>query len=191
MKTRKRNVAVPHDPAGFTESVLTLLEKECAEDDSVSDKLASAVKALAASNLDFSRYGVEMFEIFFAGARMGIGTKLADDTKTKISWNVRYLLISVMMVLMLCWLRAGSRISAGWWHGGIFALVQILACKAEVDDIMPFVKAFHNLARRRPFLVQRLEEVLKKLLTSAEFFDDDGRQKIAIGAPLLSYKQGI
>jgi hypothetical protein len=37
--------------------------------------------------------------------------------------------------------------------------------------------------RRRPFLVQRLEEVLKKLLTSLEFFDDDGRKKIAIGAP--------
>lgn len=62
---------------------------------------------------------------------------------------------------------------------------QVLACKAEVDDIMPFVKAFHNLVRRRPFLVQRLEQVLTKLLTSAEFFDDDGRQKIAIGAALV------
>lgn len=47
---------------------------------------------------------------------------------------------------------------------------------------MPFVKAFGSLVRRRPFLVQRLEEVLKKLLTSLEFFDEDGRKKIAIGA---------
>jgi hypothetical protein len=53
-----------------------------------------------------------------------------------------------------------------------------------VDDIMPYIKAFNNLVRRRPFLVQRLEEVLKKLLTSLEFFDEDGRQKIAIGTPL-------
>lgn len=62
--------------------------------------------------------------------------------------------------------------------------MQILSCKAEVDDIMPYIKAFNSLVRRRPFLVQRLEEVLKKLLTSLEFFDEDGRQKIAIGAPL-------
>ena len=48
---------------------------------------------------------------------------------------------------------------------------------------MPFIKAFKEMVRRRPFLVQRLEEVLKKLLTSCEFFDDDGRKKIAISAP--------
>lgn len=59
--------------------------------------------------------------------------------------------------------------------------LQIFACRAEVDEILPFVKAFHGLVRRRPFLVQRLEEVLKKLLTSLEFFDNEGRKKIAIG----------
>lgn len=60
-------------------------------------------------------------------------------------------------------------------------ILQIFACVAEVDEIVPFVKAFHGLVRRRPFLVQRLEEVLKKLLTSLEFFDNEGRKKIAIG----------
>jgi hypothetical protein len=89
VKTRKRNVAVPHDPAGFAESVLTLLDTKCSEAEGTTEKLAAAVKALDGSNLDFSRYGVELFEIFFAGARMGIGTKLADDTKSKIDWNVR------------------------------------------------------------------------------------------------------
>lgn len=89
VKTRKRNVAVPHDPAGFAESVLTLLGIKCSEVEGTTEKLAAAVKALDGSNLDFSRYGVELFEIFFAGARMGIGTKLADDTKSKIDWNVR------------------------------------------------------------------------------------------------------
>jgi hypothetical protein len=58
---------------------------------------------------------------------------------------------------------------------------QVLACKPEVDEILPFVKAFHALVRRRPFLLQRLEEVLTKLLTSLEFFDEEGRKKIAIG----------
>ena len=89
VKTRKRNVAVPHDPAGFAESVLTLLQQKCSDIEGIPEKLTAAVKALDASDLDFSRYGVELFEIFFAGARMGIGTKLADDTKTQIDWNVR------------------------------------------------------------------------------------------------------
>jgi hypothetical protein len=94
VKTRKRNVAVPHDPAGFTDSVLKLLDEKCSGIEGTSDKLTAAVKALDGSNLDFSRYGVELFEIFFAGARMGIGTKLADDTKAKIDWNVRLLHLS-------------------------------------------------------------------------------------------------
>ena len=89
VKTRKRNVAVPHDPAGFAEGVLKIIDAKCSGIDDTSEKLNAAVKALDASNLDFSRYGVELFEIFFAGARMGIGTKLADDTKEKIDWNVR------------------------------------------------------------------------------------------------------
>lgn len=93
---------MPHDPAGFAESVLNLLQKECPEDASVPDKLDHAVKALAASNLDFSRYGVELFEIFFAGARMGIGTKLADDTKQKISWNVRPFSYPTMAYALEC-----------------------------------------------------------------------------------------
>jgi hypothetical protein len=89
VKTRKRNVAVPHDPSGFADSVLKLLDKNCSDVEDISGKLAAAVKALDASKLDFARYGVELFEIFFAGARMGVGTKLADDTKEKLDWNVR------------------------------------------------------------------------------------------------------
>ena len=87
VKTRKRNVAVPHDPAGFAEGVLTLLDKHCSDVEGITNKLTAAIKALDGSKLDFARYGVELFEIFFAGARMGIGTKLADDTK--LDWNVR------------------------------------------------------------------------------------------------------
>lgn len=89
VKTRKRNVAVPHDPAGFADSVLKIIETNCADKEGTTEKLKSAVKAIDASNLDFSRYGVELFEIFFAGNRMGVGAKLADDTKTKLEWNVR------------------------------------------------------------------------------------------------------
>lgn len=68
----------------------------------------------------------------------------------------------------------------------ISLFVQVFACQPKVEDILPYVRAFHALVRRRPFLVQRLEEVLTKLLTSLEFFDDEGRQKIAIGMILVS-----
>ena len=89
VKTRKRNVAVPHDPAGFADSVLTLFEANCTQVEGVEAKLAAAGKCLGTSDLDFSRYGDTLFEIYFAGARMGIGAKLAGDEKQKIDFNVR------------------------------------------------------------------------------------------------------
>ena len=41
--------------------------------------------------------------------------------------------------------------------------------------------------RRRPFLIRSLENTLVKLILSLEFYDDVGRQKIAIGK-LLYYE---
>ncbi len=35
--------------------------------------------------------------------------------------------------------------------------------------------------RRRPFLIRALENTLVKLILSLEFYDEAGRQKIAIG----------
>eukprot|EP01025_Chloroclados_australasicus_P008738 TRINITY_DN13199_c0_g2_i2.p1 TRINITY_DN13199_c0_g2~~TRINITY_DN13199_c0_g2_i2.p1 ORF type:complete len:506 (-),score=54.46 TRINITY_DN13199_c0_g2_i2:193-1710(-) len=149
VKTRKRNVAVPHDPAGFADKVLILFHEHCDGLDDIEKKLSAAGKALESADLDFSRYGDTLFEIYFAGARMGIGAKLADDGKEKkIEWNM-------------------------------------LACAPEKDAILPYVKAFHSLVRRRPFLVQRLEAVLTKLLTSLEFFENDGRKTIAITTALV------
>lgn len=91
VKTRKRNVAVPLDPAGFAEKVITVINTGCkeAEAETIDAKLAAAGKAVDAADLDFSRYGDTLFEIYFAGARMGIGAKLADDTKETIDFYVR------------------------------------------------------------------------------------------------------
>lgn len=38
--------------------------------------------------------------------------------------------------------------------------------------------------RKRPFLIRPLENTLIKLLKSLDFYDDEGRIKIAIGAPI-------
>lgn len=89
VKTRKRNVAVPLDPAKFASDVLTLFKDATKDKEDVADKLAAAGKSLDGTDLDFSRYGVTLFEIYFAGARMGVGAKLADDAKEQLDWNVR------------------------------------------------------------------------------------------------------
>lgn len=178
VKTRKRNVAVPHDPAGFAESLLTSFEEHCAQEDTLEGKLAASGKAVDTSNLDFSRYGDTLFEIYFAGARMGVGAKLADDTKRRIDWNVRSLArgcAPCCCVIPVTPMRMSQQPAPS----------QILNADSTVEAILPYIKAFAALVRRRPFLVQRLEAVLKKLLTSLEFFDDDGRKKIAIGGPVI------
>lgn len=59
--------------------------------------------------------------------------------------------------------------------------MQVLAAPANRDSIVPYIKLFQTLIRRRPFLIKALENTLIKLIMSLEFFDDEGRQKIAIG----------
>lgn len=48
-----------------------------------------------------------------------------------------------------------------------------------------------DCVRRRPFLVKKLENVLIKLLKSLEFFEQDGRKKLAIGEQGQRLLQGI
>jgi len=203
VKTRKRNVAVPLDPAGFADSVLTLFETHCSKAEGVEAKLAAAGKALESADLDFSRYGDTLFEIYFAGARMGIGAKLAGDEKQKIDFNVRSWEAGAVPGPLRrrakpWWslrapARSRKRASSCAWparsharrrsgRGGDGTRTQILACAPDSAEILPFIRAFAGLLRRRPFLVKRLETVVCKLLTSLEFFDEQGRKKIAIGA---------
>jgi hypothetical protein len=43
------------------------------------------------------------------------------------------------------------------------------------------VIGFPHVHRKRPFLVRPLENTLIKLLKSLDFYDESGREKIAIG----------
>lgn len=47
---------------------------------------------------------------------------------------------------------------------------------------MPYIEMFKTLIRRRPFLIRALENTLVKLILSLEFYSQDGRNKIAMGA---------
>lgn len=68
LKTRKRNIVVPHDPQSFANAVIDLLTDSYLEhSESVDKTLESASKILDSAELDFSRYGEVLFEVAFAG----------------------------------------------------------------------------------------------------------------------------
>mmetsp|Transcript_28976 Transcript_28976/g.81615 ORF Transcript_28976/g.81615 Transcript_28976/m.81615 type:complete len:421 (-) Transcript_28976:224-1486(-) len=77
IKTRKRNIAVPLDPASFANAVIAIFED--AEGETVAEILSAGCKVLETSTLDFSRYGTTLFEVLFAGGRMTAGGSLEES----------------------------------------------------------------------------------------------------------------
>lgn len=143
LKTRKRNIVVPHDPQSFADAVIVVLA-DAQETDDVEKTLEAANKVLDSVELDFNRYGDVLFEVAFAGARLASGGAVAAEGKT--------------------------------------LPFSILACPLDRAAILPYIKWFQAMIRRRPFLVKNLENTLIKLVMSLEFYDAEGRQKIAIAA---------
>uniref|UniRef100_A0A0C9RPA7 TSA: Wollemia nobilis Ref_Wollemi_Transcript_5862_1677 transcribed RNA sequence n=1 Tax=Wollemia nobilis TaxID=56998 RepID=A0A0C9RPA7_9CONI len=67
IKTRKRNIAAPLDPATFADAVVQIyLEHE--------GDLELVAKSIESSDLDFARYGDTFFEVLFTGGRTQPGT---------------------------------------------------------------------------------------------------------------------
>lgn len=73
IKTRKRNIAVPLDPASFADAVIQIFSDASEEGASLEQNLDAAVKVLETSDLDFSRYGDTLFEVIFTGGRLSTG----------------------------------------------------------------------------------------------------------------------
>ncbi|KAL4437046.1 hypothetical protein ABPG75_004185 [Micractinium tetrahymenae] len=156
IKTRKRNIVVPHDPQSFADALIDIIEdvREEGERDNVAKVLETANKTLDSAELDFSRYGDVLFEVAFAGARLTTGGNVATEGK-KLDFN-------------------------------------ILAGPADREAILPYIKWFQTMIRRRPFLVKNLENVLMKFVMGLEFYDEEGQRKIAIAlARCFSMKVGI
>lgn len=145
-KTRKRNIVVPVDPGSFADAVIQIVQ-DASEGNSLTEDLEAASKALDSAEIEYSRYGDTLFEVFFAGGRLATGAALAEG---------------------------GGRLATN-----------IMACTPDREAIMPYVKVFQGLTRRRPFLVRGLENTLVKLLLSLEFFEEIGRKKIAIALALV------
>jgi len=86
IKTRKRNIAVPLDPASFANAVIAIFED--AEGDNAAEILTAGCKVLETSTLDFSRYGETLFEVLFAGGRMAAGGSLDDSSNARLKVNL-------------------------------------------------------------------------------------------------------
>lgn len=153
LKTRKRNIVVPHDPQSFADAVVDVLA-DAKESDDINRTLEAANKVLDSAELDFNRYGGVLFEVAFSGARLASGGNVSADGKT-LPFN-------------------------------------ILASAPDAASILPYIKWFQAMIRRRPFLVKSLENTLIQLILSLEFYTEEERKKIAIAmARCFALKVGV
>ncbi|GAB4817985.1 hypothetical protein N2152v2_005031 [Parachlorella kessleri] len=137
----------------FADAVVDVID-DARENDEVEKTLLSANKVLDGAELDFSRYGDTLFEVFFVGGRLASGGTVSTEGKR--------------------------------------TQTNVLAAAATRDGIVPYIKLFQTMIRRRPFLIKALENTLIKLIMSMEFFDEEGRKKIAIAlARIFSLKLGV
>ena len=72
IKTRKRNIAAPLDPAAFADAVVQIYLDNAGD-------LELVAKSIESSELDFSRYGDTFFEVVFIGCRTQPGTTKPDE----------------------------------------------------------------------------------------------------------------
>ena len=165
IKTRKRNIAVALDPGSFADAVVTIFE-DARDGDSLEKNLASGVKVLEATQLDFSRYGDTLFEVFFAGGRLAAGGNVVEEGK-KLSTNVRPPpcithcahaqgagAVSCMCVahgsMGELSARAGCVCVPIIWtvcRDCATYLEQVLAAEATKEAVMPYLKMFQTLLR--------------------------------------------
>jgi hypothetical protein len=63
--------------------------QDAADGVSLEADLEAAGKALDGAELEYSRYGDVLFQVFFAGGRLGTGAQLAAEDKMRLATNVR------------------------------------------------------------------------------------------------------
>ncbi|XP_076897306.1 uncharacterized protein LOC143550534 [Bidens hawaiensis] len=72
IKTRKRNIAAPLDPAAFSDAVVQIYLDNDGD-------LEVVAKSIESSDVNFSRYGDTFFEVVFTGGRTQPGTTKPDE----------------------------------------------------------------------------------------------------------------
>ncbi|KAJ8752767.1 hypothetical protein K2173_008502 [Erythroxylum novogranatense] len=72
IKTRKRNITAPLDPAAFADAVIQIYLDNAGD-------LELIAKCIESADLNFSRYGDTFFEVVFTGGRTQPGTTKPDE----------------------------------------------------------------------------------------------------------------
>ncbi|RDX72132.1 Riboflavin biosynthesis protein PYRR, chloroplastic [Mucuna pruriens] len=155
IKTRKRNIAAPLDPAAFSDAVVQIYLDNAGD-------LELIARSIESSDLNFSRYGDTFFEASFL-----------NQQKTFIV----SLLISVPWVVF-----TGGRTQPGTTKPdeGDRHPYSIIECEPTREVILPSVIYIQKILRRRPFLIKNLENVMRRFLQSLELFEENERKKLAI-----------
>ncbi|KAI7841114.1 hypothetical protein COHA_005339 [Chlorella ohadii] len=186
IRTRKRNIVVPHDPQSFADALIIIID-DAREGLEEGDR-ANVAKVLDAAN----KASITCVIRFHSASYCFMQTIVAAET------------LDVADVAELDFSRYGDTlfevafVGARLTTGGSVATegkkldINVLACPADAEAILPWIKWFQSMIRRRPFLVKALENVLQKFVMGLEFYDDEGRHKIAIAlARCFSLKVGI
>ncbi len=78
VRTRKRNIVIPVDPGSFADALIQIVTDSFEPGKTLSEDLEAATKALDVAEIEYSRYGDTLFEVFFAGGRLATGASLAE-----------------------------------------------------------------------------------------------------------------
>ncbi|KAH9610614.1 hypothetical protein KSS87_009859 [Heliosperma pusillum] len=156
IKTRKRNIAAPLDPAAFSDAVVQIYLDNAGD-------LELIAKSIESSELDFSRYGDTFFEasIIYLCSNFNTVSKIVE-------------LSSVVFI--------GGRTQPGTAKSdeGERHTYSVIDCEPKRESILPSVFYIQKILRRRPFLIKNLENVMRRFLQSLELFEENERKKLAI-----------
>ncbi|RYR16638.1 hypothetical protein Ahy_B04g073670 isoform A [Arachis hypogaea] len=179
IKTRKRNIAAPLDPAAFADAVVQIYLDNAGD-------LELVAKNIESSDLNFSRYGDTFFE--------------ASQTQLKNFVEIFFLIICLHpMGFRSALVIAVNEDPSGWvfemqvvFTGGRTQPgttkpdegerhpYSIIECEPKREVILPSVIYIQKILRRKPFLIKNLENVMQKFLQSLELFEENERKKLAI-----------
>ena len=81
IKTRKRNIAAPLDPASFSDAIVQIYLDNAGD-------LELVAKSIESSDLNFSRYGDTFFEVVFIGGRTQPGTIKPEEEGERHPYSV-------------------------------------------------------------------------------------------------------
>ncbi|GFZ11373.1 ARM repeat superfamily protein [Actinidia rufa] len=165
IKTRKRNIAAPLDPATFADAVVQIYLDNAGD-------LELVAKTIESADLNFSRYGDTFFE-----AKNHLHAELLAFHL--LAQRITHVLRCALLPQVVF---TGGRTQPGTTKPdeGDQHPYSIIDCEPKREAILPSVIYIQKILRRKPFLIKNLENVMRRFLQSLELFEENERKKLAI-----------